>query len=165
MHVFTEALFRGCMVGMRSDSLKCDSCLEWKRNKNGTDRLQKTQRLVSVIFEAMRKSPFTFKCIPADSCPLQIYTTPFFLEQVDGKSLSSTFTEGRLHFILQKKERLAPEHSLDGPGVMSVFTGRPAANTQHNVQTCWGNKQSFCIKANQLRAKHPNQEEEQNLSS
>ena len=55
------------------------------------------------------------------------YTTPFFFEQVDGKSLSSTFTEGRLHFILQKNERLAPEHSLDGPGVMSVFTGRPAA--------------------------------------
>lgn len=52
---------------------------------------------------------------------------PFFLEQVEGKSLSSTLTDGLLHFILQKNERLAPEQSLDGPGVMSVFTGRPAA--------------------------------------
>lgn len=56
-------------------------------------------------------------------------TIPFFFEQVEGKSLSSTFTEGLLHFILQKNDRLAPEQSLDGPGVMSVFTGRPAANT------------------------------------
>uniref|UniRef100_U3IA72 BTB domain containing 10 n=1 Tax=Anas platyrhynchos platyrhynchos TaxID=8840 RepID=U3IA72_ANAPP len=45
---------------------------------------------------------------------------------VEGKSLSSTFTEGLLHFILQKKDRLAPEHSLDGPGVTSVLTGSPA---------------------------------------
>lgn len=51
---------------------------------------------------------------------------PFFFEQVEEKSFSSILTEGRLHFIRQKKERLAPEHSLDGPGVMSVFTGRPA---------------------------------------
>lgn len=57
---------------------------------------------------------------------------PFFLEQVEGKSLSSIFTRGLLHFILQKKERRAPEHSLDGPGVMSVFTGSPAERgTQH----------------------------------
>lgn len=55
-------------------------------------------------------------------------TLPFFLEQVEGKSLSSTFTEGLLHFILQKNDRLAPEQSLEGPGVMSVFTGRPAAS-------------------------------------
>lgn len=60
---------------------------------------------------------------------LYISTIPFFLEQVEGKSLSSTLTEGLLHFIRQKNERLAPEQSLDGPGVMSVFTGRPAANT------------------------------------
>lgn len=77
-------------------------------------------------------SPEEIKRVPADSCWLDISTTPFFFEQVDGKSLSSTFTEGRLHFILQKNERLAPEQSLDGPGVMSVFTGRPAANTQHD---------------------------------
>jgi len=51
---------------------------------------------------------------------------PFFFEQVEGKSLSSTFTEGLLHFILQKKDRLAPEHSRDGPGVISVLTGSPA---------------------------------------
>lgn len=55
---------------------------------------------------------------------------PFFFEQVEGKSLSSTFTEGLLHFILQKKERRAPEHNRDGPGVISVLTGSPAAN-QH----------------------------------
>ncbi len=60
-------------------------------------------------------------------------TVPFFLEQVEGKSLSSTLTEGLLHFILQKNDRLAPEQSLDGPGVMSVFTGRPAAN--RHIQT------------------------------
>lgn len=53
---------------------------------------------------------------------------PFFFEQVEGKSLSSTFTEGLLHFILQKKERRAPEHNRDGPGVISVLTGSPAAN-------------------------------------
>lgn len=61
---------------------------------------------------------------------------PFFFEQVEGKSLSSTFTEGLLHFILQKNDRLAPEQSLDGPGAMSVFTGRPATNTHthtHNT--------------------------------
>lgn len=46
---------------------------------------------------------------------------------MEGKSLSSTFTEGLLHFILQKKDRLAPEHSRDGPGVISVLTGSPAA--------------------------------------
>lgn len=57
-------------------------------------------------------------------------TVPFFFEQVEGKSLSSTFTEGLLHFILQKKERRAPEHNRDGPGVISVLTGSPAAN-QH----------------------------------
>lgn len=56
---------------------------------------------------------------------------PFFLEQVEGKSLSSTFTDGRLHFIRQKNERLAPEHSRDGPGVMSVLTGSPAAWRKH----------------------------------
>lgn len=55
-------------------------------------------------------------------------TLPFFLEHVEGKSLSSTFTEGLLHFILQKNDRLAPEQSLEGPGVMSVFTGRPAVS-------------------------------------
>lgn len=44
--------------------------------------------------------------------------------------MSSTFTEGLLHFILQKKERRAPEHNRDGPGVISVLTGSPAAN-QH----------------------------------
>lgn len=60
---------------------------------------------------------------------------PFFFEQVEGKSLSSTFTEGLLHFILQKNDRLAPEQSLDGPGAMSVFTGRPATNTHtHTIQ-------------------------------
>lgn len=53
---------------------------------------------------------------------------PFFFEQVEGNSLSSTFTEGLLHFILQKKERRAPEHNRDGPGVISVLTGSPAAN-------------------------------------
>lgn len=58
-----------------------------------------------------------------------VLTTPFFLEQVEGKSLSSTLTDGLLHFILQKKERRAPEQSRDGPGVMSVFTGRPAVDT------------------------------------
>lgn len=42
--------------------------------------------------------------------------------------MSSTFTEGLLHFILQKKERRAPEHNRDGPGVISVLTGSPAAN-------------------------------------
>lgn len=47
---------------------------------------------------------------------------------MEGKSLSSTFTEGLLHFILQKKERRAPEHNRDGPGVISVLTGSPAAN-------------------------------------
>lgn len=59
---------------------------------------------------------------------------PFFFEQVEGKSLSSTFTEGLLHFILQKNDRLAPEQSLDGPGAMSVFTGRPATNTHTHTQ-------------------------------
>lgn len=58
---------------------------------------------------------------------------PFFLEQVEGKSLSSTLTEGLLHFIRQKNDRRAPEHSLDGPGVMSVLTGRPAANRHTHV--------------------------------
>lgn len=43
--------------------------------------------------------------------------------------MSSTLTDGLLHFILQKKERRAPEQSRDGPGVMSVFTGRPAVDT------------------------------------
>lgn len=62
-------------------------------------------------------------------------TAPFFLEQVEGKSLSSTLTEGLLHFILQKNDRLAPEQSREGPGVMSVLTGRPAANKQH-TQAC-----------------------------
>lgn len=57
---------------------------------------------------------------------------PFFLEQVEGKSLSSILMRGRLHFILQKKDRLAPEQSLDGPGVMSVFTGRPAEDKTQN---------------------------------
>lgn len=65
-------------------------------------------------------------------CLWQFYGTvkwlPFFFEQVEGKSLSSTFTEGLLHFILQKKERRAPEHNRDGPGVISVLTGSPAAN-------------------------------------
>lgn len=60
-------------------------------------------------------------------------TVPFFLEQVEGKSLSSTLTEGLLHFILQKNDRLAPEQSLEGPGVMSVFTGRPAASAHTQV--------------------------------
>lgn len=46
---------------------------------------------------------------------------------MEAKSFSSTFTEGLLHFILQKKERRAPEHSRDGPGVISVLTGSPAA--------------------------------------
>lgn len=57
---------------------------------------------------------------------------PFFLEQVEGKSLSSILTDGRLHFIRQKKDRRAPEHSLEGPGVMSVFTGRPALKKKIN---------------------------------
>lgn len=61
-------------------------------------------------------------------------TVPFFLEQVEGKSLSSTLTEGLLHFILQKNERLAPEQSREGPGVMSVFTGRPAAGANKRTQ-------------------------------
>lgn len=62
-------------------------------------------------------------------------TVPFFLEQVEGKSLSSTLTEGLLDFILQKNDRLAPEQSLEGPGVMSVFTGRPAASAQTHTNT------------------------------
>lgn len=62
---------------------------------------------------------------------------PFFLEQVEGKSLSSTLTEGLLHFILQKNDRLAPEQSLDGPGVISVFTGRPAANEKLQYYFQW----------------------------
>lgn len=61
-----------------------------------------------------------------------LLAVPFFLEQVEAKSLSSSFTEGLLHFILQKKERRAPEHSRDGPGVISVLTGSPAAN-QHRT--------------------------------
>lgn len=59
------------------------------------------------------------------------FLLPFFLEQVEGKSLSSTLTEGLLHFILQKNDRLAPEQSRDGPGVISVFTGRPAEITNN----------------------------------
>lgn len=63
---------------------------------------------------------------------LRLLTVPFFFEQVEAKSLSSTFTEGLLHFILQKKERRAPEHNREGPGVISVLTGSPAAN-QHKT--------------------------------
>lgn len=62
-----------------------------------------------------------------------LLAVPFFFEQVEAKSLSSSFTEGLLHFILQKKERRAPEHNRDGPGVISVLTGSPAAN-QHKAQ-------------------------------
>lgn len=54
---------------------------------------------------------------------------PFFLEHVEAKSLSSVLTCDLLHFILQKKERRAPERSLEGPGVMSVRTGSPAEKT------------------------------------
>lgn len=52
------------------------------------------------------------------------------MEQVEGKSLSSILTDDRLHFILQKNERRAPEQSLEGPGVMSVFTGKPAGGRE-----------------------------------
>lgn len=51
---------------------------------------------------------------------------PFFLEQVEGKSFSSILTRDLLHFILQKKERLDPEHNLEGLGAMSVLTRSPA---------------------------------------
>lgn len=123
MRVFNEARFPGGVLGMRWCSLKCDSCLEQKRYRQAPPKKYK-KCLCDIL------SPEDIKCLPVDSCGREISTTPFFFEQVDGKSLSSTFTEGRLHFILQKNERLAPEQSLDGPGVMSVFTGRPAANTQ-----------------------------------
>ncbi|KAG9352369.1 hypothetical protein JZ751_020782 [Albula glossodonta] len=53
--------------------------------------------------------------------------------KVEGNSLSSIFTEGLLHFILQKKERRAPEHSLDGPGAIISLpcwvTLRPNSST------------------------------------
>lgn len=48
--------------------------------------------------------------------------------------MSSTLTEGLLHFILQKKERRAPEQSREGPGVMSVLTGSPAAGEGGRVR-------------------------------
>lgn len=72
------------------------------------------------------------KALTPDKPPSRLLTVPFFFEQVEAKSLSSTFTEGLLHFILQKKERRAPEHSREGPGVISVLTGSPAAN-QHKM--------------------------------
>lgn len=60
---------------------------------------------------------------------------PFFFEQVEEKSFSSILTEGRLHFIRQKKDRRAPEQSLEGPGVMSVFTGSPAERAEQGAVT------------------------------
>lgn len=51
----------------------------------------------------------------------------------------------------QKNERLAPEQSRDGPGVMSVFTGRPAAKHQWQpsaVQQGPGSKLNTCNNIN-----------------
>lgn len=54
--------------------------------------------------------------------------------------MSSTFTEGLLHFILQKKDRLAPEHSRDGPGVISVLTGSPAVANRGSEEAALSGK-------------------------
>ncbi|TNN30864.1 hypothetical protein EYF80_058983 [Liparis tanakae] len=70
---------------------------------------------------------------------------PFFLEQVEGNSFSSTLTEGRLHFILQKKERRAPEQRRDGPGGMLFLPAAAAAYLAvvQNLVDGFGNKEDF----------------------
>lgn len=56
----------------------------------------------------------------------RIIPLPFFLDELDWNSLSSTLTEILLYFMRQKNERRVPEHSRAAPTGRSAWTCRPA---------------------------------------